>query len=185
MERILALEQYIERLLDGDFEYDRGKLEFSEQRVELTLNSGDRAEGSFIIYGAENKSVEGRVSSTEVRMEVLTNNFSGSKDEISYRFRSEGLEAGDVIKGDFRIISNRGEYMLPFVVTINPVNAESSMGDIRNIFHFANLARTDWREAVELFYSKDFDLILKDNAAAYMSAYRGLIGSADRLWKNF
>lgn len=180
MERILALEQYIERLLDGNFEYDRGKLEFSEQRVELTLNSGDRAEGSFIIYGAENKSVEGRVSSTEVRMEVLTNNFSGSKDEISYRFRSEGLEAGDVIKGDFRIISNRGEYMLPFVVTINPVNAESSMGDIRNIFHFANLARTDWREAVELFYSKDFDLILKDNAAAYMSAYRGLIGSADR-----
>ena len=61
------MEQYIERLLNGNFEYDRGKLEFSEQRVELTLNSGDRAEGSFTVYGAEDKHVEGRVSSTEVR----------------------------------------------------------------------------------------------------------------------
>ena len=30
------------------------------------------------------------------------------------------------------------------------------MGDIKNLFHFANLARTNWDEAVRLFTRKIF-----------------------------
>lgn len=141
------------------------------------MHSGDMAEGLFTIYGPENCPVEGRVSSTELRMEILTPSFSGAQDTVSWRFRAEGLSSGDVIKGFFRIISNRGEYMLPFVVTILQSRVESSMGDIRNIFHFANLARTDWFEAVRLFQSSDFDQILTGHDAAYLSVYRGLQGS--------
>ena len=175
-----SLEQYIERLLDGQFEYDRGMLEFSEQRVEITMHSGDMAEGLFTIFGPENKAVEGQVSSTELRMEVLTPSFSGAQDTISWRFRAEGLASGDVIKGFFRVISNRGEYMLPFVVTVLQSRVESSMGDIRNIFHFANLARTDWFEAVRLFKSPDFDQILTGHDAEYISVYRGLQESKEQ-----
>ncbi len=117
---------------------------------------------------------EGTVSSTEIRMEVLTDSFSGEKSEVSYRFRGEGLSGGDVIKGHFRIISNRGEYMLPFSVTVEQPKISSSLGDIRNLFHFTNLARSSWDEALHLFYSNQFHYIFKGNDAQYESLYRGL-----------
>ncbi|MBQ6735389.1 MAG: hypothetical protein IJR00_10845 [Lachnospiraceae bacterium] len=171
------MEKHIERLIDGQFEYERGMLEFSEQRIECTLRPGDMIEGSFTVFGPEDRPVEGFVSSTEIRMEVLTPSFSGAQDVIGYRFRAEGLSSGDVIKGDFRIISNRGEYMLPFVVTVELEHVESTMGEIRNLFHFANLAKTDWNEAMNLFYHEDFILLLSGHDAQYRSVYRGLKGA--------
>ncbi|MBR0163929.1 MAG: hypothetical protein IJQ12_04565 [Lachnospiraceae bacterium] len=174
------MEKFIERLTDGQFEYDRGMLEFSEQRVEITLRPGDMVEGSFRVYGPDERALEGHVSSTEIRMEVLTPEFSGTQDEIAYRFRAEGLSSGDVLKGDFRVISNRGEYLLPFVVNVVMEHVESTMGEIRNLFHFANLAKTDWNEAVALFYTDDFEMILTGHDAIFKSIYRGLKDQENR-----
>ena len=173
------MEKYIERLLDGQFEYDRGSLEFSEQRIEVTLLPGSTAEGSFRVYGPADKPVEGHVSSTEIRMKVLTPVFSGSEDTISWRFDARHLSSGDVLQGSFRIVSNRGEYMVPFVVTMDAGHVDSTMGEIRNLFHFTNLAKTDWKQARQLFMSDGFSEILSGHDAQYLSVYRGLRNSPD------
>lgn len=138
----------------------------------------ETVEGSFTIYGPEKAPVYGSVSSTDIRMEVLTGEFSGSPFEISYRFNSNGMSSGDVLKGDFRIISNQGEYVLPFVVTVRVEHMSSSLGGIRNLFHFANLAKTNWNEALDLYYSPAFISILKGNDERYESLYRGLSTTA-------
>ena len=49
------------------------------------------------------------------------------------------LKEGDVIKGNFHIISNQGEYTLPFSVMISHFVLDSSLGSIKNLFHFTNL----------------------------------------------
>ncbi len=167
------MKQVIDRILDGQFEYERGTLEFSTERIELTIKPGEDVEGSFSIKGPEAKYTEGTVSATEVRMEVLTPEFVGSDDSISYRFRGEGLSAGDVLKGNFRVISNQGEYFLPFVVSVEAQRIGSSLGDIKNLFHFANLAKTNWDEAVDLFYSPQFIRIFTGNDSRYEGLYRG------------
>ena len=51
---------------------------------------------------------------------------------------------------------------------------ERSLGDIKNLFHFANLAKTDWREAVDLFYSSEFISLFDGTEGSYESLYRGL-----------
>lgn len=168
------MKESIDRILKGQFEYDRGELSFSFQHLELTIQQGEEIEGSFTVTGPMHKLSYGSVSSTEIRMEVLTDTFSGEKSEVSYCFHSEGLVGGDVIKGFFRVISNRGEYMLAFSVTIEQAKISSSLGDIRNLFHFANLARAQWDEALHLFYSNKFHYIFKGNDAQYESLYRGL-----------
>ncbi len=168
------MREVVERLKSGQFEYERGTLEFSVPRVELTLREGEDAEGSFEIRGVKEQLTEGRVSSSELRMEVLTPEFTGAQDTVSYRFRSEGLVSGDVLQGNFRIISNQGEYLLPFVVTMEMAHAYSSLGDIRNLFHFANLAKSNWKEAVEHFYSDGFAKVFQGNDKQYQSLYRGL-----------
>lgn len=168
------MREVIEKRLRGQFEYDTGSLTFSEQRLELTIPEGKDAEGSFMVYGPTDRVVEGVVSSTELRMSVLTPSFSGAHDTISYHFHADGLKGGDVLQGYFRIISNRGEYQLPFVVSVEIHHMDSSLGDIRNLFHFANLARTNYNEAVKLFYDPRFEKILSGNDAQYLGLYRGL-----------
>ncbi len=172
-------------LLEGRFDYekpecnqetyDSGILDFSSLSLELFLNKGETAEGSFIISGPADKLMEGYIYSSELRMESLSKEFIGVKEEIAYRFRSEGMKEGDVLTGQFSIISNYGEYELPYRIEIVSGTVTSSLGDIKNMFHFANLAKANWAEAVKLFYSREFERLFTDgNDRQYYGAYKGL-----------
>lgn len=166
--------QAVEEILNGKFNVGNGSLDFSCPRIELSLYVGEASGGSFTVYGPEEGLTEGSVLSSDLRMVCLTQSFSGSSNVIEYRFDSQGMEAGDEVKGAFSIISNHGEYYLPFSVTVMPGTVDSSMGGIRNLFHFTNLAKSNWDEAVKLFYSEQFKTVFVGNDRQYYAAYKGL-----------
>ncbi|SFC60311.1 DUF5717 family protein [Butyrivibrio sp. YAB3001] len=168
------MKEIVDQLINGQYYYAERKLDFSTPRVEISLCAGEVVEGSFTIFGPEGSLVVGKAMSTDMRMQVITKDFSGTPYEVSYRFNSSGLSKGDVLLGDFRIISNQGEYFLPFVVNVKLDHIASSLGDIRNLFHFANLAKTDWKEAVDLFYSREFISAFSGKEDSFESLYRGL-----------
>ncbi|WP_026669020.1 DUF5717 family protein [Butyrivibrio sp. AE3006] len=168
------MKSVIDRLLKGQFEYNERVLSFSIPRLELNIKPGEVVEGSFTLYGPADRMVQGIVGSLEMRMEIITAQFSGAEFEVAYRFDGTGLCPGDVIKGDINVISNQGEYQLPFVVNVEISHVMSSMGAIRNMFHFVNLAKTNWDEAKKLFYSKEFIEVFAENDTEYENLYRGL-----------
>ncbi len=153
---------------------DDGSLRFSCQQVTLSLQADTACEGSFFVRGSEKAVTEGAVTASDLRMECVTKCFSGSEDEIFYRFDAAGMEAGEVARGSFFIISNRGEYELPFEVTILTDEIDSSLGEIRNLFHFTNLARSSWNEAVKLFYEPCFKKVFAGHDKRYYASYKGL-----------
>ena len=166
--------QVIEEILNGKFNFDSGSLDFSCPRIELSLHADEIVEDFFTVYGPEGHMTEGYVVSSDLRMECITNGFGGSRDEIHYRFDAHGMEAGEEVRGAFNIISNQGEYYLPFSVTILPETIVSSMGNIKNLFHFTNLAKSNWEEAVKLFYSDAFRGVFTGNDRHHYAAYQGL-----------
>lgn len=168
----------IDRILAGEFNKDDHFLDFSAPRIELSVHGGEVYEGSFFIYGPENCLTEGRVLSNRLRMKCLTESFVGSKEEILYQFDASDMAEGESVKGEFCIISNRGEYIIPYEVSVSPVNIESGLGTIKNLFHFTNLAKTDFEEAVSLFYSKEFERIFNGADKQYYTLYKGLSGGA-------
>lgn len=168
------MQSAVDRILEGNFNQDNHTLEFSSPVIELSISEGEVYEGSFFIYGPEDKVTSGIVSSTSLRMTCPVTEFSGKEVEIPYSFNSVGLSNHDEVKGDFRIISNQGEYMISFVVKIGAENIDTSLGNIKNLFHFTNLARTNWKEAVELFASNDFEIIFGGVEKQYISVYRAL-----------
>ena len=167
------MQKIIDQILEGNFDYGNGSLDFSCSKIEITLHSGEIYEGSFRIFSSQGIYANGSVISSDLRMECLTEEFAGD-EEIIYRFHGENLEAGDVVRGYFYIISNQGEYYLPFSTTALEKTLDSSVGVIKNMFHFANLARSSWNEAVKLFYSQEFPKILTGRDAQYADAYRAL-----------
>lgn len=168
------MEEVINRLLEGNFDYENGSLDFSCSKLELTIKKGECAEGSFRILTGGGRYTQGSVISSDGRMECLTQEFVGNDEEIAFCFHGENLEEGDVVKGEFYVISNQGEYYLPFVVTVEYTVLTSSLGNIRNLFHFANLAKTSPDEATALFYSEDFEKVFNGSDSQYYEYYRGL-----------
>lgn len=174
------MQDAVKRILEGNFNNDVHSLDFSNPVIELNLREGEDYEGSFTIFGHENEVTEGTVSSTRLRMKCLVNEFFGPREEITYHFDASGMTEGENLKGEFRIISNHGEYYVPYNVNIVSGTLESGLGSIKNLFHFANLARTNWEEAVSLFYSKDFERVFGGVDRQYYGIYRGLAGETIR-----
>lgn len=168
------MQNTISQILEGNFEYGNGSLDFSCEKIDISIRKGQQYEGSFRIYAPEGRLSRGSVISSDWRMECLAGEFAGSEEEISFRFHGETLEEGDVVKGRFDVISNQGEYYLPFVVSVERSLPESSVGTIKNLFHFANLAKSDWNEAVRIFYSPGFAGVFSGSDAQYAEEYRAL-----------
>ena len=148
-------------------------LQFSHESIELMLE-GKTAEGSFIIEGTEGKIVKGYITCPDIRMVYQEEYFEGESIEIRYCFDGTNVLPGEYVKGSFAVISECGEYEIPFIVMREKKTLNSSMGEIRNLFHFTNLARTNWEEAVKLFFEPEFKEILTGSDSEYRDIYRGL-----------
>ncbi|MDE6056127.1 MAG: hypothetical protein K2G55_20760, partial [Lachnospiraceae bacterium] len=144
-------------------------LEFSCQNIEFSTEPGEIVEDSFTIYAAD-KYAEGKLYSSDTRMRLYEVEFRGEETQIEYCCDGTSVETGGSIRGEFVIISNRGEYAISYNITVQKPQLQSSLGNIRNLFHFTNLAQTNWEEAVALFYSRNFVSILqKSDKNPYLS----------------
>ena len=138
------------------FEEIRGSLLFSESKVEIDCLGDEIIEGTFGIEEQDGLDVEGYVYSSNFRMQVINPVLQGAECQVEYRFDSRGMNMGDAVKGNFYIVRNRGEFSLPFVALKQREVLDSSLGPIKNLFHFTNLAKSNWEEAVAVFANPMF-----------------------------
>ncbi len=170
----------IARYIAGEFEYEGGSLVFSCSKIELNLSQGEAFTDSFTIREESGRDIHARIYSSNIVMELAGEEYEGKEITVTYTTDTADKPAGDVIKGEFQVVSDMGEYVIPYVITIRHDTIDSSLGNIKNLFHFANLAKTDWAEAVKLFYQKDFQTVLSGNDGKYRNLYRGLSVKGDK-----
>ncbi len=172
----------IARYIAGEFEYEGGSLIFSCSKIEWNLSQGETVTDSFTIKEESGKGFHVRIYSSNLVMKCVQEEFEGDEVTVSYMADTSDKLPGDVIKGEFQIVSDMGEYVIPYVISIRHETMDSSLGNIKNLFHFTNLAKSDWAEAVGLFYRSDFISIFNGNDAKFRNLYRGLRmkGNKDR-----
>ncbi len=166
------MNRYIENLVNGAYEYDAGRLLFSEKRIEMNCAAGEDACGTLSIRTTDEKNAHIKILTSTPRIKTSVSVFDGPECNIVFEVTTRGLETGDVIKGEIILISDMGEYIIPVTVSIIRMHLLSSLGDIRNLFHFTNLARTDFDEAVRIFYSEDFGRIFESSENSEYEKYR-------------
>ena len=168
------MRKVIERYAAGIFENNSHKLNFSVPKIEASLPSDEISDGSFRIASSDKKTFNADIYSSDMRVIVRNDHVSGEDVMIHYVFDPTGLENGHEIKGDIQVVSDCGEFYLPFCFTVVKGYAKSSLGNVRNLFHFTNEAQTNWDEAVTLFYSKQFLQVFEGNDRVHLDKYRGL-----------
>ncbi len=110
-------------------------LEISCESLELSAKPEEIIEGSFTIQ-ATDKYAEGKIYSSDTRMNLQLLDFQGQEFVVQYFFNAANTEAGSIIRGEFVIISNCGEYTIPFRITIQKPQLECSLGIVKNLFHY-------------------------------------------------
>ena len=178
------MQEIVEQILHEKFEYKSGTLNFSTEKIEHTISVGNNCEGAFSIVlpeGTEADYMTGFVTTSDPRMECFTYDFAGSEVEVSYCFHSEYMEEGEVTKGEFYVVSNLGEYYLPYVVSVEHDIPDSSVGPVKNLFHFTNLAKANIKEALRLFVSPAFFSVIRKEDVRVHLLYQGLSSGGNAL----
>lgn len=167
------MRKIIDKYAEGIFDYDNGRLSFSVARIEQTMPFGEVYESSFVLSSDNGNEFTANIYSSNMRLKCHTDKVTGNEVTIRYVFDSSGLSAGDVVKGDIYVVSGSGEYYLPFVFSITYGAWSATDENIRNLFHFTNLAQTSWEDAVALFYSSEFAQVFNGNDRIHHNKYRG------------
>lgn len=172
------MKEKITQLSKGIFEYELPQIILSEERIEFEVESGKEYRGSIVIKNSHNTEMKGLIYSSVHFFHIQTTSFVGKENKISYIFLAEEFEGKQDITGTITIVSNCGEIMVPFLVHITTPYIETKIGKIDNLFHFANLAKVDWTEAVRLFKAKEFEKIFlchdTENKVLYRSLIKGI-----------
>ncbi len=106
----------IERIASGKFEYSRHPIAISEPHIRISCAPGSRYEGSFTLSCAD--SVKGIVYPSSYRMSCPHPSFHSRNVRISYVFDTKGMWGGEEIEGEFCIVTEAGEYSLPYTVSV-------------------------------------------------------------------
>ena len=167
----VELRPEINQILEGNFVYETGNIEFSCSRIEIELEDNSVYEGTFSILPGIDGEFHGSVTTSDPRMVCYDSQFNEKENIIAFSFDATNMQPGNVEKGYFYVVSNQGEAYLSYVVSLVHKMPESSLGNIRNLFHFANLAKSNWEEALNLFYKKEFRSVFSGVDQKYYEAY--------------
>ena len=173
----IELKEKIEHFSKGDFEYELPFICVSDEELRIKAEAGRKKEGSFTVSASTGRSISGTVYSTNRFMKIDNPDFNGSENLIHYHFDATYLKEGELIDGELCIISDCGEALIPFSVELQISYFTTSLGKIKDLFQFTNLARTDWSEAKKIFRSEEFERVFLSNEERYQSVYRGLMKS--------
>ena len=164
----------INRLARGEFRYELPKISVEDTLIEQTIQLDETYHGTIKLTGSSSE-VKGVVYSDQYRVQLQDNSFTGVDSVLFYTVDAARMTVGDVIAGKFEVVSNAGEFTIKYRFKIREKTVKSSMGEIHNLFHFANLVQVSPAEAQKLFVSEQFeDIFLKDDLEL-SNIYRTLI----------
>lgn len=168
------MKEKVKQLYSGSFEYESPALLLSEEQLIITVDAGGCHRGSIVVENTLGTMVRGQLYSSCTFFVVEQKEFQGTRNEIFYTVNGVNLAPGESIKGELDIVSDSGESKLPFFITAEPPYLNSSLGKMKDFFHFTNLAKSDWLEAVKLFKTEEFREFLYFRERKYLVLYDGL-----------
>ena len=168
------MRKVIEDTILGKQTEHRPKLQLPDLPLRLQLTEGECCKGSFFLESCDVQKVRGIVTSSCPFLTLSGTQFDNTRMEIFYEYRNPGLLEGQEADGEIVVTSTAGEVLLPFVVTVTRIYLRSSIGKIKTLNDFTNLAKLNWEEALKIFQSPHFANIFHEEEAYYRLLYQAL-----------
>lgn len=157
------MKEKINLLSKGIFEYEKPDIVVSEEAVHIEAEAQETCTGFFDVYSINNVQVRAMVFSSNKHVTCQESMIVGKTCRINYIFNSDNMEPGESIEGHFSIISNGGEIEIPFTACVCMPYCSTSIGNIKTLQEFSELAQSNWHEAAKLFRTAGFSRVFLVN----------------------
>ena len=124
-------------LAQGRFTYERPEIVCSTDRLELEVVEGGETASSFTVSNSAGTKIKGFGAVDHFNIEFLPV-FDGKENEITVKAYAANKKAGEVMTGELCIVTDCGEYMLPYEVRVLPRCLCSSEGEIHSYKEFVD-----------------------------------------------
>lgn len=169
---------------DNSIEYNntqkRGGLRLSDWNMELTYEAGVDHRGFFTIDSIDGKPVKGYAHSTNDVIECEERAIRGVHQQIDFVCFGSTMAEGTEVDGDFAIITDAGEYNIPYHIRFVRKSVESSVGPIGDLDGFARLYAENMREAREMFFQPGFARVFFKGEPEKEALYHGFMKGRNR-----
>ena len=146
----------------------------------VEIEAGGLEKKELYITSQNGLHIKGLAYSSNPRVRVLTASFGGLRNHVIYEIDSEYLEYGDVIEGEFQLVTNGGEFTVPYTFTVQSGVSGRALKRLVEPKDFVNLAKQDYETAVQIFEYRDFAGVPLMQDRKIRSLYDGLLGRGSR-----
>lgn len=164
----------IQDIIRGKVEAPAPSIILPEKDLQIAVIEHDVCQGSFSFYSGTGKPVRGLVTCPDPNLICMTPKFDGKRVQVLFEYHGRDMEEGDEKDGYFVITSNAGEYVYPYHVRTTRNYAHTSIGWIKSLDDFTNLAKLNWAEALNLFQSGKFMQIFRKGQEKEKELYLAL-----------
>lgn len=164
----------ISKLAKGIFDKTTPELTVSVEIIQMLLPTGGTAFGNFSIDSQNGIDARGLLYSDSAYLVLKESSFIGKHAVIHYEIHTDGVKPGRQLKGKLQIVSDAGEMAVPYEITVEEMYVDSSMGKLKNLFHFTNLVKNHYEEALALFSSPVFPRVFLSSLPREQTIYEAL-----------
>ena len=168
----------VEQYAKGEFRIDRPEVAISRHNFKMSIEAGTIYEGSFTVESLNRFPIKGMVYDSRYLLRFESHSFISRKFSVRYSFDATCLEAGQNFRGHINVITDGGEFRLPYEISILPPCVTGGNERIDDLFKFASLAERNWSEAARLFVNDDFRRTFINREPHLKLVYESLLDSS-------
>ena len=150
------------------------------KKLEEAVQAGRVTSGEFHVNSGNGMYIKGLAYTSHTRVKIENPAFGGMRNRISYQIDASHLEDGDQIEGEIRLVTNGGEFTLPFHFLVRLGVSGQTLAGLKEPKDFGETAKEDLETALRLFDYQDFVKAPFMQDMHVRAVYDGLKGHGDR-----
>ena len=151
----------VEQYARGEFNVERPDIDISIAKLELAVEAGSIFQGTFKVVSKNDVPIKLMVYDSRYLFDFKSHTFVGRRNTVAFSFDARGIEEGKSFKGHINIITDGGEYKIPYSVEVVPPYVLVEDKRIEDLFQFATFAEEHWDVAVQIFDSPELCFALE------------------------
>ncbi|MSS63508.1 DUF5717 family protein [Velocimicrobium porci] len=168
------MREKISKLANEEFEYELPEIIISTDCLSIRVEKEKQGVGTFQISNRDNRIMKCFLVCNCPYVSLSTEAFVDCSAEVTVCVSVKDQEAGHKIEDKIVVLSDCGERTISIEIEVVDNYYNTSMGEIKDLFHFANLAKTNQEEAVLLFKSPEFERVFLHSKNEWL-LYRSLV----------
>ena len=140
------MKEKVEQYAKGEYDVNRPKVTISADHLQLNIEAGSVYQGFLEVASQNDRKMKGMVYDNRYLFKIEPHNFIGKNQQIELTFDARKWEKGEKISGSIYVITDGGEFGIPYEIDITAPTVETSIGELGDMFQFASLAESNWND---------------------------------------